>query len=75
LLGPRVVLSLRLKLLSDPAIDDVVIAFGLFGWKLTGPNGDRCAMLRAIRRASSRSQISLRFPPHYEWIVLIIRLK
>jgi hypothetical protein len=32
------------KLLSDPAIDDIVIGLGLTGWKLVGPCGERWPM-------------------------------
>jgi hypothetical protein len=32
------------KLLSDPAVDDTIIAFGLTGWKLVGPDGARWPM-------------------------------
>jgi hypothetical protein len=33
------------KLLADPAIDDVVISFGLLGWKLAGPHGEKWPMV------------------------------
>jgi hypothetical protein len=33
------------KLLSDPKIDDTIIALGLLGWKLTGPGGERWPMV------------------------------
>jgi hypothetical protein len=32
-------------LLSDPRIDDVVIAFGVLNWRLIGPSGERWALL------------------------------
>jgi len=32
------------RLLHDPKIDDIVIAFGLLGWKLTGPDGEKWPM-------------------------------
>jgi hypothetical protein len=33
------------KLLSDPAMDDIVIALGLLSWKLTGPDGEKWPMV------------------------------
>jgi hypothetical protein len=33
------------KLLSDPKIDDTIIALGLLGWKLTGPGSERWPMV------------------------------
>jgi hypothetical protein len=32
------------KLLSDPAVDDLVIGFGLLGWRLVGPQGEKWPM-------------------------------
>jgi hypothetical protein len=32
------------RLLSDPATDDYVIAFGVLGWRLVGPHGERWPM-------------------------------
>jgi hypothetical protein len=32
------------RLLADPAIDDVVIAFGLLNWRLIGPDGEKWPM-------------------------------
>jgi hypothetical protein len=33
------------KLLCNEAVDDFVIAWGVLGWKLIGPNGERWPML------------------------------
>jgi hypothetical protein len=33
------------KLLSDPKIDDVVIAFGFLNWRLIGPDGQKWPMV------------------------------
>jgi hypothetical protein len=33
------------KLLSDPAVDDLVIALGLLNWRLVGPDGERWPMV------------------------------
>jgi hypothetical protein len=32
------------KLLSDPAVDDMVIGFGVLGWRLVGPQGEKWPM-------------------------------
>jgi hypothetical protein len=33
------------RLLSDPATDDYVIAFGVLNWRLVGPSGERWPMI------------------------------